>query len=80
MLEINKISLKKKEVETADHLLCTCNFTKQVWHSLFVVLGYQSPPPGADLSFLEWWLTLRQDLSKEQKGLDTAVMLVSWMV
>ena len=47
---------------------------------MFTVLGYQSPPPTADLSFLEWWLILRQDLSKDQKGLYTAVMLVSWMV
>ena len=48
---------------------------------MFTVLGYQSPPPTADLSFLEWWLILRQDLSKYQKkGLDTAVMLISWMV
>ena len=48
---------------------------------MFTVLGYQSPPPTADLSFLEWWLILRQDLSKYQKkGLDTAVMLLSWMV
>jgi len=63
-----------QEVETADHLLCTCSFTKQVWHSLFTALGYQNPPPVADC-FLEWWLTLRQDLSNEQKkGLDTAVM------
>jgi len=63
-----------QEVETADHLLCTCSFTKQVWHSLFTALGYQNPPHVADC-FLEWWLTLRQDLSNEQKkGLDTAVM------
>ena len=70
-----------QEDETADHLLCNCSFTRQVWYALLLVIDYQSPPPSADLSLLQWWLLLRQDLSHDQKkGLDTAVMLVSWLV
>ena len=70
-----------QEEETADHLLCTCSFTRQVWHTLLSVLGIQNSPSPAGLNFLEWWLLLRQGLSKEhKKGLDTAVMLVSWMI
>ncbi|PVH61987.1 hypothetical protein PAHAL_3G172600 [Panicum hallii] len=70
-----------QEEETADHLLCTCSFTQQVWHTLLSVLGVQNPPSPVGLSILEWWLLLRQGLSKKQKkGLDTAVMLVSWLI
>jgi hypothetical protein len=70
-----------QEEETADHLLCTCSFTQQVWHNLLSVLGVQNPPSPVGLSVLERWLLLRQGLSKEQKkGLDTAVMLVSWLI
>jgi len=32
------------EVEIADHLLYTCSFTKQVWHSLFTCLVTNAKP------------------------------------
>jgi len=39
-----------QEAETADHLLCNCSFTRQVWYAVLLGIGYQNPPPAVDLS------------------------------
>ena len=71
-----------QEDETAEHLLGGCTFTKQIWHSLLTTIGIQNPPSITDQDFMSWWILLRQQgLSMQQmKGLDTAVMLVSWVL
>ncbi|KAG2653053.1 hypothetical protein PVAP13_1NG423319 [Panicum virgatum] len=57
-----------QEAETADHLLCNCSFTRQVWYAVLLGIGYQNPPPA------------QGEPHDQKKGLHTTIMLVSWLV
>lgn len=70
-----------QELETADHLFVHCNFTKQVWHAVLTTLGVNPLMPVAEMELMDWWTDLRRGHNKfKKKGIDSAVMLVTWCI
>ncbi|OEL15474.1 hypothetical protein BAE44_0023507, partial [Dichanthelium oligosanthes] len=43
--------------------------------------GHAAPSPITGMNMMDWWLSLRVGLNKfQQKGCDSAFMLISWML
>jgi hypothetical protein len=61
---VSTCPLCDQEPETADHLFCSCSYTRQVWHIVLTILG---PSLGRVLpaQTLELWLQLRAGLNAE---------------
>lgn len=69
-----------QEPETIDHLLISCVFARQFWHTLLqrLGLGALSPEP-SEASFQKWWSKISGVVSHlTQKCLNTAVILGAW--
>ena len=57
------------------------SYTQEVWHGLLTAIEVKNPTNTAGLSTIDWWLLLRKHLlGAQQKGIDSAVMLVSWKI
>lgn len=66
-------------LETIDHLLATCPFTREVWHFLLQAIGLRLPPMAR--TTIIWWQKLRRlTNSAQRKGVDSLFALVSWQV
>ncbi|XP_066342265.1 uncharacterized protein [Miscanthus floridulus] len=67
--------------ETTDHLLASCVFTREVWHSQLRRVGRQQLVPLGDSCLSDWWLHTRASIPKEfRRSFDSLVLLVSWNV
>lgn len=42
-------------LETLDHLLLQCSFSRIIWHEIFAWCRLLIPPPAIDDCFLDWW-------------------------
>jgi exonuclease III len=70
-----------QEDETIHHLLCSCVFSRQFWHRLFLLFGLPDvvPQPGALL--FDWWQQSGRSFGKiVERGFNTLVMLGSWIL
>jgi hypothetical protein len=66
-------------IEEIDHLLISCDFSRQVWPLVLSALGLLALPSGAIDSFWDWWLSSRKFIAKHvRKGFDSHVFLVGW--
>jgi hypothetical protein len=67
--------------ETMLHLVLECPFSRQVWHEVLSWLRMTCSPPAYEASLHEWWITARQNTpAMLRKGLDSATLLVPWMI
>ena len=68
--------------ETAQHLLLSCVFTRQVWFFIFQYLNLVIDLPTAESSsFSAWWCnTIRAVPKDKRKGLNSLIILVAWEV
>ena len=74
-------ALCDQAVESMDHLLTKCSFSREVWFRCFDVLGWTHRLPSPDLSFIGWWLQARKGFDKRSKrGFDSVVLLTVWMI
>ncbi|WVZ61528.1 hypothetical protein U9M48_011389 [Paspalum notatum var. saurae] len=79
--EEDSCALCDQGVETMDHLLVGCSFTKEVWLRVLSVLNWTSRMPGNHLSFVDWWLQARKGLLKMvRRGFDSLILLVAWVI
>lgn len=57
---------------TIRHLLPTCPFTRESWHTVFTWLRISAPVPEHEASLMEWWL--------QRKALRSIALLVPCML
>lgn len=73
-----------QEEETIQHILTTCIFTRQFWHSLLILAGLSHIAPWRnELSFADWGIKASQQVDKKvdktwRKGFNSMVLLGSW--
>jgi hypothetical protein len=71
-------SLSSQEVETIDHLLLGCGFTREVWFLLPRSSSRQQFTPAVGTRLLDWWLHSRQRIRKPSRAaFDSFVFLVA---
>lgn len=74
-------SLCKQVPEHADHLLCSCVFTREIWHRILLKVELHLPSPTQDDTLLDWWLRTRTLLTDPmRRAFDSLTFLVSWMI
>jgi hypothetical protein len=72
--------LCNQEVETIQHLLAGCVFSRQVWFQVLSACNLQHlcPSLGED-NFQVWWQRAEQNVPKQRrKGFNSVVCLVAW--
>jgi hypothetical protein len=69
-------------IESIQHLLVECTFTRQIWHETIAWLRLPcSAPTTTTTSLLDWWQEAKQNVPRPMlKGLTSASLLVPWMV
>lgn len=68
-----------QEVETIDHIIATCAFSREVW--FFVLQALRLQLPQAAPTTLSWWRRLRSSSNSERRpGLDSLFALVSCQI
>jgi hypothetical protein len=74
-------ALCAQEVETLDHLLVDCVFSRETW---FRTLGHILLPllaPDRPMSLAAWWCSARKSVAKTWcKGFNAFVWLVAWSI
>jgi hypothetical protein len=68
--------------ETISHLLVGCVFARQVWVSIFQLLGIVQLAPDLFVGhFSGWWRKVIRAVPKEAcKGLNSLIILVAWEI
>lgn len=67
--------------ETSLHIFTQCHFTRQVWQAVTSSLNFQRQLPPSHSDIVDWWMQLRDGMDPMKKrGLDSAFMLISWIV
>jgi hypothetical protein len=66
--------------ETIQHILCTCVFARQFWHSILFVLDVGNlSPSGEETSFADWWRKTSKKIHKsKRKGMNNIIILGAW--
>jgi hypothetical protein len=68
-----------QEEDTLKHIMAGCVYTRQVWVGCLLKLQVMVDAPQMDDSLQSWWLRTRNRFrSKERRGFDSLVVLVSW--
>jgi hypothetical protein len=67
-----------QELETIDHLLTQCSYSREIWFKVLRRCGWQSLAPSIDVGVVEWWLSARKRVTKSGSGaFDSLFQLVS---
>ena len=70
-----------QEDETVQHLLTTCVLAREFWSRILAPLGQQDrTPTRREKSFADWWRKATKRIPKEKKGLNTMIILGSWIL
>jgi hypothetical protein len=69
-----------QEQETVKHLLTSCVFTRQFWHSILSPFGMGHLTPGPeDTAFADLWKKVAIQVHKNyRKGVNSAIILGAW--
>jgi hypothetical protein len=68
-----------QEVETIDHIIASCPYTREVWNNILQVLHRPFPQPAS--TTISWWKHVRAGSTVRQRaGMDSLFTLVSWHV
>jgi hypothetical protein len=66
-------------MESIDHILASCSYTREIWHNILLVL--HRPFPELASTTYTWWKHIRAGSSDLQRaGMDSLFVLVSWQV
>jgi len=76
----DKCILCDQEEETIQHILTTCVFARQFWHSVLSPLNLQQLVPNRrEHSFATWWRKITKRVDKQQrKGVNSLIILGAW--
>lgn len=81
MQESASRALCDQEDEITDHLLLSCIFAREIWSHLLCPIGWERIAPGQGAVLSVWWMDARKQVPRElQKGFDSALLLVSWVL
>ncbi|WVZ70726.1 hypothetical protein U9M48_019369, partial [Paspalum notatum var. saurae] len=71
-----------QDEESMQHILISCVFTRQIWHSVLQHLGLAALAPSISNSrFNAWWKVAASNVLKElRQGLNSLIILVVWEV
>jgi hypothetical protein len=66
--------------ETIQHILCTCVFARQFWHTIVLPLGFGNLSlSGDEISFADWWRKVCKRIHKsKRKGMNSVIILGAW--
>ena len=68
-----------QEVETIDHIIASCSYSREVWHRILQVL--HRPFPQLASTTFSWWKHLRAGCNDpQQSSIDSLFALMSWHV
>jgi hypothetical protein len=69
-----------QEQETIQHILCSCVFARQFWHSILFGLNVGNLSPSRDeISFADWWRKTSKKIHKsKRKGMNSIIILGAW--
>jgi len=71
----NLCALCAHGVETADHLLAGCVFSRELWTRVLHGVQLAVSVPSMDVQLVCWWLACNERLSSEvRKGFDSVVL------
>jgi hypothetical protein len=74
-------TLCDQQDETRDHLLSSCVYTREVWHRLLVLVGFQHLSPTTDSTLADWWQQSRMRVPGSfRRGFDSLMLLISWEI
>jgi hypothetical protein len=75
----DECTLYAQEVETLDHLLNECVYSREMWFSVLCFFGFGGLLPTEESPLAVWWLRNRKLVAKIiRKGFDALVWLVAW--
>jgi hypothetical protein len=70
--------LCNQKLETIDHIIAFCSFSRQVWWHILTHLGADTFRIGRD-SMLSWWTSWRRRwMGDKRRGADSLFALVAW--
>lgn len=59
--------------------LVQCVAARETWHACFAALQLSITAPSSEDTLVEWWSTIRQGVpTRDRKGMDSLVILISW--
>jgi hypothetical protein len=68
-----------QEEESVQHIMAACVYTQQVWFGCLQRLDLDLDTPQVAEPWQDWWLRVRAVFrTKERRGFDALVILVSW--
>jgi hypothetical protein len=68
-----------QDSETIGHLMAGCSFAWEVWLRMLHRCCWQNFAPGAEVSFIPWWLSSMKRVPKRRRPMFHSVMvLVAW--
>jgi len=76
----DKCHLCDQEEESAQHLLVSCVFARDIWFQVLSMIGWQQLTPDQNaIVFQDWWGEAESRVDKQQrKGFNSLVILVAW--
>jgi hypothetical protein len=70
-----------QEVETLDHLLLGCVFSRVVWFQVLRRCSWHLLAPAHEDLLITWWLRVRKVVAKgRRKGFNSQVLAVLWTI
>lgn len=75
----DECALCAQDVETLDHLLVVCVFSRKTWFRVLSHVGLGNLAPTNESPLVKWWTQARKSIDKiQRKGFDSLVYLVAW--
>ena len=70
-----------QEEETIQHILTSCVFARQFWHTILQQLALATLTPTRSSSFADWWKKAKKRLQKHlRKGFNSFCILGAWII
>ncbi|XP_071679364.1 uncharacterized protein [Lolium perenne] len=70
-----------QDMETMQHLMIGCGFSRQVWFDILAWLRATCRPPDHDDTLIPWWSQAKQATPKAmRRGRASMSLLIPWMV
>ena len=70
-----------QEEETIQHILTSCVFARQFWHTILQQLALATLTPTRSSSFADWWKKAEKRLQKHlRKGFNSFCILGAWII
>uniref|UniRef100_A0A453NMY3 Reverse transcriptase zinc-binding domain-containing protein n=2 Tax=Aegilops tauschii subsp. strangulata TaxID=200361 RepID=A0A453NMY3_AEGTS len=70
-----------QELESLDHLLARCVFSRITWHEILSWCRLPIPTPSSTDAFFDWWCkTNNSSPASLRKGVNSLIVLTAWSI